>query len=210
MLSAFLDHLPQLLLAWSIQLMGVTSPGPGVAFILGVAMRNGRGSAVMSCVGIGSAAMVLALGTVLGLAALLSSMSYGVQILRWAGAAYLAWLAYQSFKTAIILPPLTLSSEEPVRDVMKAGFLMQLLNPKAIFFWVAVAAAGGVGTAPWPVVGVFVLGAGFISFAGHGTYALLLSSSPARLAYTRARRWVEAGLGAIFAGFSLRLVLERG
>ena len=35
------DYLPQLLLAWSIQWMGIVAPGPSVALILGVATKRG-------------------------------------------------------------------------------------------------------------------------------------------------------------------------
>ncbi|MFV1494576.1 MULTISPECIES: hypothetical protein [Phaeobacter] len=36
------EYLPQLALAWSIQFMGVISPGPGIMLILSVAMNQGR------------------------------------------------------------------------------------------------------------------------------------------------------------------------
>ena len=75
------------------------------------------------------------------------------------------------------------------------GFFLQLSNPKAIFFWLAVASVGGVGDAPLPVVVLFVAGAFVNSFAGHGGYALLLSSTPFRSTYQRFRRWIEGGLG---------------
>ena len=39
---AYADYLPQLFLAWSIQTMGVLSPGPSVALIIGVATGQGR------------------------------------------------------------------------------------------------------------------------------------------------------------------------
>ena len=76
-----------------------------------------------------------------------------------------------------------------------AGFGLQLSNPKAIFFWLAVASVGGVGDAPLSVILIFIVGALVNSFVGHGGYALLLSSKPVRRLYVRFHRWIEGTLG---------------
>ncbi len=204
------EHLPQLLLGWSIQWMGVLSPGPGVALIMAVATSRGRGPAVMTCLGIGMGAVVLSIATVLGIAALFSQMADLMMIVRFIGAAYLLYLAYKSFRTAILLPPLNLQAAPVSRHrTAAAGFFMQISNPKAIFFWLAVAAAGGVGNAPLPIIVLFVTGAFFNSFVGHSAYALLLSSAPFRAGYVRARRWVEGTLGIFFTLFAFKLATDR-
>ena len=46
------EYLPQLLLAWSIQAMGILSPGPSVALILGVATSRGRLPSVVTAFGV--------------------------------------------------------------------------------------------------------------------------------------------------------------
>ena len=74
-----------------------------------------------------------------------------------------------------------------------------MTNPKAIAFWLAIASVGAVDGAAMGVVLVFVLGAFIISFTAHAAWAVFLSSSPIRAAYTHARRWIEAGLGSFFA-----------
>ena len=203
------EYLPQLLLAWSIQWLGVISPGPGVALILSVAVTKGRGPAILTCFGIGCASVILSLATVLGIAVLFAQAAGAMQIVRWFGAAYLAFLAYKSFRTAVTLPPLNLSAETKGSGVILSGFLMQLLNPKAIFFWLAVAAAGGIGAAPWPIVAIFVAGAFLNSFLGHGAWGVLLSSGIFRRAYLGARGWVEGALGGVFLFASYKLATER-
>ena len=204
------EHLPQLLLAWSIQWMGVLSPGPGVALIMAVATSSGRGSAVMTCVGIASGAVLLSIATILGIAALFSQMADLMMIVRFVGAGYLLYLAYRSFRTAVLLPPLNLKASTTSRKrTALAGFFMQISNPKAIFFWLAVAAAGGVGNAPLPIILLFIAGAFVNSFVGHSAYALLLSSTPFRAGYVRARRWIEGTLGVFFTLFAFKLATDR-
>jgi threonine efflux protein len=205
------EYLPQLLLAWSIQLMGVMSPGPGVALILGVATAQGRQPALLTTLGIASGTIVLALATVLGISAVFAQMAGVMTIVRLVGAAYLAWLAYGAFRRAINPPPLTIRPVEggTIAKLWSSGFLMQISNPKAIFFWLAIAGVGGVGDAPVWVVAVFVLGAFVNSFLGHGLWAVVLSSGPVRSGYLRARRFVEATLGTFFGFAAFTLATSR-
>ena len=206
------EYLPQLFLAWSIQLVGVFAPGPSVLLILGQATSRGRAAAVITATGIACASIILATATVLGIAALFAQIAELVILVRLIGAAYLTFLAYKAFRTAVVLPPMDLESRitgSPLRTAL-TGFLIQLSNPKAILFWLAVAAAGGFGNAPLPIVLIFIAGAFLNSWFGHVGYALLLSSDPFRRGYLAGRRWVEGALGCFFAGFALRLATERG
>ena len=202
-----LEYLPQLLLAWSIQLIGVISPGPGVMLIVGVATSQGRLPSLITAFGIACASIILATATVLGIAALFAGAAKAMMVLRFIGATYLFWLAYKAFRNA-----LTQSSFEPWQSSGVAawrgalnGFVLQLSNPKAILVWLAIASAGGVGAAPTPVIVLFVAGAFATSFIGHGGYALLLSLSPVRRLFGRFRRWIESALGCffLFAGYKL-------
>jgi len=207
-----IEYLPQLFLAWSIQLVGVLAPGPSVLLILGQATSHGRAAAVVTATGIACASIVFATATVLGFAVLFAQMAELMTLVRFIGASYLLFLAYKAFRTAVVLPPIDLKARitAPPLKTALIGFLIQLSNPKAILFWLAVAAAGGVGNAPPPIVLIFIAGAFFNSWAGHAGYALLLSSDPFRRGYLAGRRWVEGALGCLFAGFALRLATERG
>lgn len=203
----FADHLPQLLLAWSVQATGIASPGPGVMLILGVATTQGRSAALRLCLGIGLAAVVMSTAVVFGYATLLAEARMLMIAVKLIGAAYLLWLAYGAFrKAATPTLPTTGAAPDMARiGAVGLGFTMQMTNPKAIFFWIAVAAVGGIGQAPAPVIAIFVAGAFAISFGGHAAWAFLLSSGPFRSVYVRARRGVEATLGVVFTLFALKL-----
>ncbi len=201
------EYLPKLLLAWSIQLMGVFSPGPSVMLILGVATSSGRTPALMTAFGIACGSIILSSATALGIAVLFADIAIFMMAVRILGAFYLFWLAWKAFGKAIKNPPLKVENR-PAASLGKtglSGFLLQISNPKAIMFWLAIAGVGGIGDAPWPIIGLFVVVAFINSFVGHGGYALLLSSPPIRSLLVRFRSWVEGFLGCffIFAGFKL-------
>jgi threonine/homoserine/homoserine lactone efflux protein len=205
-------YLPQLLLAWSIQWMGVLSPGPSVMLILSVATSQGRAPSLVTASGIACGTIILATATVLGLASLFAQVAELMVAVRLVGAAYLLWLAWKAFRNAVLDKELVLKRAAAGGAWRSAlnGFTLQISNPKAIFFWIAVASVGGVGNAPLPVILIFIGGAFVNSFIGHGGYALLLSSGPIRRLYLRFRKWVEGGLGCFFlyAGYRLAMTVR--
>jgi threonine/homoserine/homoserine lactone efflux protein len=205
------DWLPSLLLAWSIQLMGVVSPGPGVALILGVATSEGRRAGVLTCVGICIGSSILAMATIVGLAAVLSELAWAMTLVKLAGAAFLAWLAWGAFRKAANPPPLPVTGTvaRSARGAMLAGFAMQITNAKAMVFWMAIAALGSLNDAPLPVLAVFVAGVVANSFCGHGAWAIALSSRPFLALNARARRWIEGALGVFFSFAACKLATAR-
>ena len=207
----YADYLPPLFLAWSIQAVGIASPGPSVALILGVATGQGRAPSLITALGVACGSAVLATATVVGLAALFAQVAELMTIVRFAGAAYLAWLAYKAFRKAAHPPALDVAAvkRESAWRTGLAGFALQVSNPKAIMFWLAIASLGGVGDAPLPVVVLFVVVSSINSFIGHGAYALLLSSGPVRRAYGRIRRWIEGALGCFFLFASFKLATTK-
>lgn len=205
------DYLPAMITAWSIQLFAIFSPGPAVAMILGVATAQGRRPALILSAGIAAGAAAMATATVLGISALVAEVSWALMVIRMIGAAYLLWLAYKAFRTAIY-PPEIHVAEMKTKSAFKgfaAGFILQISNPKALVFWMAIASVGATFGAPLHISAIFIAGAFVQSFLGHGAYAVLLSSSPVRAAYSRARRWIEGALGAFFCFASFKLATAR-
>ena len=134
------EYLPQLFLAWSIQLFAVASPGPSVALILGVATSQGRLPSIVTAFGVACGSAIIAIATVLGVTAIFAQVAELMAIVRLAGAAYLVWLAFKAFRNAARpgeLPVMSVRSRTAWRTGM-AGFLLQITNPKAIFFWLAI------------------------------------------------------------------------
>lgn len=213
MLDGLLPWLPGFGAAYAIQAVSVASPGPGVALLLGVALSQGRASALAASLGIAVGAAGLALATTQGLGLLMERVAWLSTLIRIAGACYLAWLAVMAWRRALAPPRIGIAAAPGTGGLARSfatGLGMQLTNPKAIVFWLAIAAVGATQGAGAGVVALFVAGAFAISLGGHAAYAVFLSSRPFRLAYDRARRWIEAGIGVFLAWFAFRLATERG
>ena len=203
--------LPGFAAAYAILLVAASSPGPAVAMLLGIGLDRGRGPALFATAGIAVGSAVLNVGTLVGVGLILREAAWAMTALRLLGAAYLLWLSWRAFRTAARGTELR-AAAVPFRSNARCfamGMLLQTTNPKAIVFWLAIAAVGATEGGGALVVAAFVAGAFAISFACHAAWAVLLSSAPVRAAYARARRRVETVLGAFFAYAAVRMALYR-
>lgn len=212
MIEAILPWLPGFAAAYAIQAVAVASPGPGVALLLGLGLSQGRFAALAASLGIAVGAAILAVATTQGLGMLLERVAWLSTAIRVAGACYLVWLAIKSWQRALTPTEVNVAKTSGSGGFSRyfgIGLAMQLTNPKAIVFWLAIAAVGATTGAPAGIVGLFVAGAFAISLTGHILYAVLLSSLPFRLAYQKARRWIEASIGGCLIWFAFRLATDR-
>lgn len=192
--------LPEILTAYGILMMGIATPGPAVAMLLGIASNDGRAAALITCGAIGVGSMVLNLITMVGLGVVMEHALWALVVLKVIGASYLAWLGYGCFKRALNPPKITAQkvSHRSMGQYLAKGFLMQVTNPKAMAFWLAIGTVAPIGHAGPSVVIPFVVVGGILSGGGHALWALALSSSPVQRAYASARRWIEGLLGTFF------------
>ena len=210
-MGEFLPFLPGFAAAYAILFFAASSPGPAVAMLLGIAVTNGRAPALVASAGIATGSVIINIATLAGVGLLLSQAAWAMNILRFAGATYLLWLAWVSFRKAA-QPPKVSEARVPVLRPAKAfvaGFLMQVMNPKAIAFWLAIAAIGATAGGGLGIIALFVVGAFLISFGCHAAWALLLSSDSVRTGYQSFRHWIDGALGCFFVFASFKLATSR-
>lgn len=199
--------LPGISAAYAILFVAASSPGPSVALLVGIATEQGRSPALIATLGIALGSVTINILTLLGVGLLLSQLAWAMTLLRLAGAAYLVYLAFGAFKKALYPPEL-----QPIKpdqgDRLKhftTGYLLQVTNPKAISFWLAIASIGAVDNADVLIIVLFVIGAFIISVTCHGIWAVALSLDSIRKAYAVGRRWIEMTLGSLFVFFSYKI-----
>lgn len=200
-------YLPGFIAAYAILLVGAASPGPAVAMLVGIATEQGRGPSLMAALGIAVGSMTLNILTLLGVGLLLSQAAWAMSALRVLGAAYLVYLAYGALRKALHPPALNhvdMAARAPWW-YFTHGYLLQVTNPKAVAFWLAIASVGAVEGAGFGIIVLFVTGAFAISFGCHAAWGLALSARPVRTAYTKAQRGIEAFLGGFFLFAALKL-----
>ena len=114
------------------------TPGVDTAMVLRAATTGGTRPAWLAAAGIGMGCLVWGTAVSVGLGALLTASQTAYTLLKWAGAAYLAWLG-----AGLLLGPRTaLDDTAPGRTSpnsgqwLRQGLLTNLLNPKIGVFYV--------------------------------------------------------------------------
>ena len=207
-LAELVPYLPGFIAAYLILIMGSLSPGPSVALLIGVATSQGRPPALMATLGIALGSMTLNILTILGVGLILSQAAWAMTALKVIGVAYLLYLAYGAFSKVITRPAefkVAATDNQTWLSHLVTGYLLQITNPKAVAFWLAISAVGAVEGAPAGVIVLFLVGGFLISFICHGAWAVALSVAKVRAIYVAGRRGIEAVLGGffVFAAFKI-------
>jgi len=111
------------------------SPGPDLLFVLTKGMEEGRKIALATAWGMCSGCFVHTLAVALGVSALCLAEPRFLIAIKFFGAGYLLFLAYKTIRSTVILTPQVESST--FRTAFQRGVLMNLLNPKVAFFFIA-------------------------------------------------------------------------
>lgn len=192
---------------WLAFALALVSPGPNFALMLRIGLAEGRGAARRTVPGIAAGEAVWGGAAVFGVAALALRYPGVGTAIRWAGGAFLLWLALGALRSAWRGQ----AGDAPApatgpRGGFATGLALMLLNPKAGFFWVSLTgvllgADAGAATAAAAVTGAVLL-----SVLWHGALALAFSGERLTRAHARARRGIEAALGAALAALGVRLL----
>ena len=206
-------YLPGIILAYSAFLLAIASPGPNILAVIGTSMGVGRSSGIALALGVATGSFLWAMLTVIGLSALLSSYAFALYAIKIFGGLYLLWLGYKSFKSAALkhdIEGVELSGgRRSLFGYAKRGFIIQMTNPKAALAWIAIISLGLQHDAPMWVGMVIVLGTFIMSIIVHVLYAVAFSTSAMVRIYSKARRYIQASLGAFFTFAGLKLLVSR-
>jgi threonine/homoserine/homoserine lactone efflux protein len=199
----------------------VLNATPGVDLLLTVTrtLQGGVRAGVAAALGISAGCAVHALAAAFGLAALLAVSAEAFAAVKWAGAAYLLWLAFGMWRSAWRGPaagaPPAEAGARAVHDFwadFRVGLLTNVLNPKvALFFLAFIPQFIAPGTAN-KTLAFLLLGAWFIVQSLPFLLAVIALAARARRlpASPRAARWLNALGGTLFGFLALRLAVSRG
>ena len=130
---------PTSLAAFALVALGmVLTPGPNMIYLISRSISQGRGAGLISLGGVALGFVFYMLCAAFGITALLFAVPYAYDALRFGGAAYLLWLAWQAVKPGGRSPfhVRDLPHDSP-RKLFAMGFLTNLLNPKIAMLYLA-------------------------------------------------------------------------
>jgi threonine/homoserine/homoserine lactone efflux protein len=201
------------LLVFALACLALTAtPGPDMLLIAARSVAQGRMAGFVTYLGVAAGSFCHALFLALGLSQLFLAVPYAYDLVRYLGAAYLLYLAWQAFTARSSLAvPQAEAQKRRLLVIFRQGFVTNLLNPKVALFFLALfpqfldPSAGSVG---WQVltlatilnvIGAFTNGA-VIVLAGS-----LRSFATGAQAFATGSRYI---LGSVFGALAARLLIE--
>jgi threonine/homoserine/homoserine lactone efflux protein len=191
----------------------VLTPGPNLLYLISRTLCQGRAAGVVSLAGTTTGFLVHIVAAALGLSVVFVTIPVLYDVVRWAGAAYLLYLAWDAVRphgSGGLFARRDLP-EVPRWTLYRTGIITSILNPKVALFYVALfpqfvdPARGSV------LLQSLFLGAVQIAIAVVGDLLFVLAAAHAarwladRPVWAAAQRWVLAG---VFAAIAAKLALD--
>ncbi|TPW27227.1 LysE family translocator [Martelella alba] len=127
------------LLIFPLAALALTAtPGPDMLLIASRSVSQGRVAGLLTFFGIAAGTYCHSLAAGLGLSQLLKTVPAAYEVVRWAGCAYLLYLAFKTLRADRTNGTSSaMTSEISMGRIFLAGFLTNLLNPKMALFVLA-------------------------------------------------------------------------
>ncbi|MGY4438120.1 threonine/homoserine/homoserine lactone efflux protein [Bradyrhizobium sp. LM2.3] len=181
-------------------------------YLISRSIAQGPAAGIVSLGGVALGFVFYMLCAAFGITALLLAIPFAYDALRFAGAGYLLWLAWQAVKPGGRSPfqVKQLSIDSP-RKLFAMGFVTNLLNPKIAMLYLALLPQFIDPTASSVLTQSVVLGAIQIAISvsvnamialAAGSIALFLTSRPS---WMLVQRWL---MGTVLAGLAVRMAVE--
>ncbi len=112
-------------------------PGPDNLFTLAQSIAKGKNAGIFTTLGLCTGLIVHITAATIGISAVIYQSAFAFTIVKYAGAVYLLFLAYKSFRDKG--SSFNLNNEDTLdyKSLYKKGVIMNLLNPKVSLFFLA-------------------------------------------------------------------------
>lgn len=189
------------------------TPGPDMLLIASRSLSQGRASGFMSLAGIQAGTYCHALAAALGLSQLFVTVPVAYDVVRFAGAAYLAYLAWKAFTSTTVPLAVDIPQVLSLADIFKQGLVTNVLNPKMALFVLALFPQFVQPDKGSLVTQMMVL-ATVLNFTGllvNGAVIVLATKLRSRITGNlQVAKRLNQLLGVVFLGLACRLALVSG
>ncbi len=192
----------------------VIVPGPDFAMVLRQSITHGRRTAIFTSAGVASSIIVHSAYSILGLGFIISQSLLMFTIIKFVGAAYLLWLGINAFFAPAPKAPENLTENENTITSAKAyaiGFLTNLLNPKAVLFFISLfTVIISVDTILVHKV-FYVLSMSVLLFLWFSLVSIFFTTKKVRNSFYKIGKWFNrvTGLALIFIAVRMALVTHK-
>ena len=190
----------------------VLTPGPNMMYLVSRSICQGRTAGVISLLGVITGFFVHIIAASFGITALLLAIPFAYDALKYCGAAYLLWMAWNAVKPSSqgLFATQNLPDDSTAK-LFQMGFLTSALNPKIAVFYLSLFPQF-IKPEYGSILGQSItLGLTQLSISSFVNFCIVLSASSVaawfqgRPTWTRIQKYI---MGTMLAGLALRLALS--
>jgi threonine/homoserine/homoserine lactone efflux protein len=186
-------------------------PGPGIFYVAARTLSGGRAAGFASTFGTALGGLVHVFAGSLGVSAIVLASAELFGVLKFAGALYLIWLGYKTFRQAGRLPAWDAAPIGAMR-AFRDGIFVEALNPKTAAFFLAFIPQFMDPTAANPALQFATLGLISVMLNTLADVVVVLAASATRtriMGKPHLFRRLRQGSGIFIAGLGLSLALAK-
>ncbi|MEI6208849.1 MAG: LysE family translocator [Desulfuromonadales bacterium] len=201
-----------LLIFFTTSILLALTPGPDNLFVMTQAVQQGRKAGLLVTLGLCTGLLFHTAAVTLGLAALFKASAVAFTLLKFAGAGYLLYLAWLSFRAGTETGPTATADRPDSVALYRRGIIMNITNPKVSIFFLAFLPqfadpAKGVLSVQFLLLGCVFIIATIIVF---GAISILAGIFGERFRQSAlAQKLLNRTAAGIFAGLACKLVLAQ-
>ena len=187
-------------------------PGADFAMVVRQSIAHDRRAALFTSAGIATSILVHGSYTLLGVGVIVGQSLLVFNILKWLGAAYLVWLAISALRSPPPKPPAEGDLVGARRGDFAAfalGFLTNLLNPKAVLFFLALFTSLVSIHTGGDIKVFYVICMSIMLFAWFALVSIFFTTPSVRQGFFRFGRWFNRVTGITFILLAVRVALAQ-
>lgn len=194
-------------------LLMVLTPGPNMIYLISRSICQGRKAGVISLFGVIAGFLVHMFAAAIGLTALFLAVPLAYELLKWIGAVYLLYLAWQAIKPGARSPfeARQLPEDSPGK-LFLMGYLTNVLNPKIAVFYLSIFPQFITPEHGSVFLQSIVLGLTQIVVSFSVNLVIALSAATLAVWFASNPRWLAAQryfMGFVLAALAARLLAEQ-
>jgi len=202
--------MPDIALFLAASALLAIAPGPDVVYVLTRGISQGPKAGIAAALGFASGCIFHTLLAALGIAALIRSSDWAFDLVRYAGAAYLAWIGIQALRHRAAFSIEGAADAKALAVIYRQSVIGNMLNPKVTLFFLAflpqfVNTAAGHVEWQMALLGVLFMGVTIVVFGAVAIFSGWIGAWVRRKPVIGERLNVFAGITFIALGIRVAL-----
>lgn len=160
----------------SVAVLLTLMPGPDILFVIAQSIAQGKRAGLATALGLCTGLIIHLTAAILGVTALIYQSALAFTVVKYGGALYLLFLAWQAFRAKESDLFITQPTRRKGRSLYRRAILMNVLNPKVALFFLALFPqfiTQSLGHIPqqMTVLGILFITQAFLVFSGVSFFA---------------------------------------